>query len=376
MVTQLTDSRPETVPAMATAIGVDSPEAVVFRGDGEPKTPDSMVAQLADIVRRRGIEPDSYSQGGVVGELEAAMADKLGKEASVFMPSGTLANHLAIRLLCAGKSRAIVQEQSHLYHDSGDTTQRLSGINLIPLAPSRPYFTLDETRRAVSESVGGRVAAPVGALMIESPVRRQRGQIMPMDEMRRVTDFCAANGIPTHLDGARLFMMSAATGVSPADYASMFDTVYVSLYKYFGAPFGAILAGSADFCRDLFHHRRMFGGGLSGVALAAALALDGMDGFDRRFADAMRKARELFDELNRMPGLSATSYEHGSNIFRLTLPPGMDGERFTERLAEFGIFASADEDDCSSVHLTVNTTILRQTNERIASAFRAVINIG
>ena len=220
MATQTTKVRP--VPA--TAICVDSPEAVVFRGDGEPKTPESMVAQLAGIVRRRGIEPDSYSQGGVVGELETAMADKLGKEAAVFMPSGTLANHLAIRLLCAGKSRAIAQEQSHLYHDSGDTTQRLSGVNLVPLAPSRPHFTLDEVRRAVSESVGGRVAAPVGALMIESPVRRQRGQIMPLDEMRRVTDFCAANDIPTHLDGARLFMMSAATGVSPADYAARCST--------------------------------------------------------------------------------------------------------------------------------------------------------
>ena len=252
----------------------------------------------------------------------------------------------------------------------------MSGINLVPLAPSRPHFTLEEVRRAVAESVGGRVAAPVGALMIESPVRRQHGQIMPMDEMRRVADFCAANGIPTHLDGARLFMMSAATGVSPAEYSAMFDTVYVSLYKYFGAPFGAILAGSAEFCRDLFHHRRMFGGGLSGVALAAALALDGMDGFERRFADAMRKAGKLFDELNQIPGLCVVPYEHGSNIFRLTLPNGADAERFTERLAEFGVFASADEDDrppIPSIHLTVNTTILRQTNERIASAFRECI---
>ena len=376
MITQLEDSRPAPASVPATAIAADSPEAVVFRGDGEPKTPESLVAQLADIIRRRGIEADDYSQGGVVSELETAFARKLGKEAAAFMPTGTLANHLAIRLLCAGKPRAIVQEQSHLYHDTGDTVQQLSGINLAPLAPSRPYFTLDEVRRAVAESESGRVLAPVGALMIESPVRRQRGQIMPLDEMRRVADFCAANDIPTHLDGARLFMMSAATGVSPAEYAAMFDTVYVSLYKYFGAPFGAILAGTAEFCQDLFHHRRMFGGGLSGVALAAALALDGMDGFERRFAAAMRKASELFCELNRMRGISVIPYENGSNIFRLALPPDADAERFTESLSELGVFASPDEDDRSSIHLTVNTTILRQTNERIASAFRTAIDIG
>ena len=202
--------------AARTAVedGINASDAVVFRGDGEPKTPEGLVARLSEIVSSRGIEADNYSNGGVVGELEERFAAILGKEAAVFMPSGTLANHLALRMLCGGKPRAIVQEQSHLYHDTGDCVQQLSGINMVPLAPGRPYFTLDEVRDAVEESVGGRVLTPVGALMIESPVRRQHGQIMPLDEMRKVAAFCSEQGIPTHLDGARLFMMSAATGVS------------------------------------------------------------------------------------------------------------------------------------------------------------------
>jgi threonine aldolase len=353
--------------------GINSADAVVFRGDGEPKTPESLVATLSDIVSRRGIEADNYSNGGVVGELEERVASLLGKEDAVFMPSGSLANHLAIRLLCGSSPRAIVQEQSHLYHDTGDCVQQLSGINMVPLAAGRPYFTLDEVRNAVEESTSGRVDTPVGALMIESPVRRQNGQIMPLDEMRRVADFCSEQGIATHLDGARLFMMSATTGVSPADYSAMFDTVYVSVYKYFGAPFGAILAGTADFCRDLFHHRRMFGGGLSSAALPAALALDGLDGFEDRFAKAMAKAGKLFNEINLIDGLSVSAYEHGSNIFPLTLPAGVDLEGFANRLAEFGVFVSAGEDDRTPLHLTVNTTILRQSNERISSAFRAAV---
>ena len=356
--------------------GINSSDAVVFRGDGEPKTPEGLVARLSEIVSRRGIEADNYSNGGVVGELEERLAGLLGKERAVFMPSGTLANQLAIRMLCAGKPRAIVQEQSHLYHDTGDCVQQLSGINMVPLAADRPYFTLDEVRNSVEESVGGRVLTPVGALMIESPVRRQHGQIMPLDEMRRVTAFCSEQGIPTHLDGARLFMMSAATGVSPAEYSAMFDTVYVSLYKYFGAPYGAILASTEEFCRDLFHHRRMFGGGLSSAALAAALALEGVEGFEDRFAQAMSKARCLFGELNSIPGLSVGSYEHGSNIFPFTLPSGVDLERFANRLAEFRVFVNAGEEDRVSPHLTVNTTILRQSNEQIVSAFRMAVNNG
>ena len=352
-----------------------SSNAVVFRGDGEPKSPELMVRKLAEIVDSVGIEGDNYSLGGVVEEIESRFAELLGKESAVFMPTGTLANHLAIRNLCGDKPRAIVQEQSHIYHDIGDCVQRLSGINLAPLAHERPYFTLNEVRSTVETSVGGRVLTPVGAVVIESPVRRQHGQIMPFDVMKQIAEYCKSNHIPTHLDGARLYMMSAATGISPAEYSSLFDTVYVSLYKYFGAPFGAILAGTEDFCRDLYHDRRMFGGGLSSASLAAALALRGMEGFEERFAEAMAKSGSLFDELNRMSGLNVETYKHGSNIFPLSLDTDVDIEVLIDELANRFIFVSADETDHSRIHLTVNTTILRQGNEDIARAFEAALNI-
>ena len=352
-----------------------SAQAVVFRGDGEPRSPEMMAGRLAEIAGSVGIEADSYSLGGVVEEVERRMADMLGKEAAAFMPTGTLANHLAIRNQCVGRPRAIVQEQSHIYHDIGDCVQRLSGINLIPLAHGRPYFTLDEVRDAAETATQGRVITPVGTLVIESPVRRQRGRIMPFDEMKRVTEYCAGESIGTHLDGARLFMMSAATGVSPAEYSALFDTVYVSLYKYFGAPFGAILAGTEEFCRELYHDRRMFGGGLSSAALAAALALQGMDGFEERFGEAMTKALGLFDDLNRLGGLTISPYEHGSNIFPVSLDAEVDAEILMEGLGKRFIFVYADEADETRIHLTVNTTILRQSNDEIASSFEAALNI-
>lgn len=352
-----------------------SSEAVVFRGDGEPKTPELMVRRLAEITDSAGIEGDNYSLGGVVEEVEKRLAAILGKEAAVFTPTGTLANHLAIRNQCGSRQRAIVQEQSHIYHDIGDCVQQLSGINLIPLAHERPYFTLEEVRTAVETAVSGRVLTPVGALVIESPVRRQYGQIMPFDVMREITEYCAANSIRTHLDGARLFMMSTATGISPAEYSALFDTVYVSLYKYFGAPFGAILAGPEEFCRDLYHDRRMFGGGLSSASLAAALALQGLEGFKERFAEAMSKAEGLFQELNRLEGLSVESYEHGSNIFPVTLDGDVDVEKLIEELAGYSVFVNTDEGNPTKIHLTVNTTILRQSNEDITRAFEAALNI-
>lgn len=364
-----------TAPTTPADKSITSPQAVVFRGDGEPKSPELMVRSLAEITDSAGIEADNYSLGGVVEQVEMRMAEILGKEAAVFMPTGTLANHLAIRNQCGRGQRAVVQEQSHIYHDIGDCVQQLSGINLIPLAHERPYFTLDEVQAAVETAVGGRVLTPVGTLVIESPVRRQHGQIMPFDVMKQITEYCAANSIRTHLDGARLFMMSAATGISPAEYSALFDTVYVSLYKYFGAPFGAILAGTKEFCRDLYHDRRMFGGGLSSASLAAALALEGVEGFEERFAEAMSKAEALFVKLNRLGSMNVESYEHGSNIFQVALDTDVDIERLIEELANYSVFVNTDEGNPSRIHLTVNTTILRQSNEDITRAFEAALNI-
>lgn len=352
----------------------DSPTSVVFSGDGEPKTPDSMLSQLVSIQQNGGIASDTYTLGGVVEELEQRMAQELGKEAAVFMPTGTLGNHLAIRRLCGLKPRAVVQEQSHLYNDTGDCVQQLSGIHMVPLGQDEAFFTLSQLEAAVTRSETGRVSNSVGAMMIESPVRRQGGQVMPLAKMKEMTDFCREHGIGTHLDGARLYMMSGASGVSPAEYSALFDTVYVSMYKYFGAPFGAILAGTEEFCEGLYHDRRMFGSGLSSSAFAAALALNGVDGFEERFARAMSQGRSLFNELSKIDGMHVGPYEHGSNIFPLTLDESIDIDALADRLKENWIFVPTTADDYGRHHLTVNTTLLRQSNDEIVTAFREALS--
>ena len=351
----------------------DSGTAVVFRGDGEPDSPSRLLERLAAIESGPGFESDSYSLGGSVAALERYFADALGKEAAIFMPTGTLANHLAVRALCGGKPRAIVPEQSHLHHDSGDCVQRLSSINLIPLAKGRPGFTLEELQEAVSESISGRVVSPVGAMMIESPVRRQQGRTVPYQDMKAMTDYCRSQGIRTHLDGARLYMMSAASGISPREYAALFDTVYVSLYKYFGAPFGAVLAGDSRWIDGMYHTRRMFGGGLSHACLAAALALHGAQGFEERFQTAMEKGRSLFKSLSGLDGIQVTEFEHGSNIFPMSLDDEVDAEAMADALRRSDVHVYPLENPESGFTLTVNTTILRQPNETIRDAFREAL---
>ncbi|MBM3944300.1 MAG: low specificity L-threonine aldolase [SAR202 cluster bacterium] len=353
---------------------ITDPDAVVFRFDGEQTTPANMIGRMQKYQDEHGYEQDTYALGGTVATLEKKAAEVLGTEAAMFVPTGTLANHLAVRRHCGTRGRAVIQEQSHLFTDSGDTVQRLSGINMVPLAEGRVYFTADELRAAHKRSVTSRVLNPIGCVIVETPVRRQGGQIVPFEELQAITGFCREQGIPSHLDGSRLFMMCAATGIAPREYAAMFDTTYFSLYKYFGAPFGAILGGSARFIDGLYHDRRMFGSGLPTATLVAGLALQGMEGFEERFSAALQKAIDLFDGLNQLEAVSIQPFQHSSNIFPMKLAEGIDAREFAARLKKRSVFVFPEEEAFGgSTLLHVNTTVLRRSNEDIVGAFEEAL---
>src|SRR5262249_47429719 len=210
----------------------DDDHLVHFRSDGLALSPAEYADLLVRIAADRAIAADEFTREGVVRELEERIAAMLGKETAVFLPSGTLANHLALRLLAQRGRRVLVQRESHIYNDSGDCAQELSGLTLIPLAPERATFELSEVAFEVARAEEGRVAAPVGVISIESPVRRVAGEVFDFSEMRRIAAFARERGIALHLDGARLFLVCPYTGITPQSYAALFDTVYVSLYKY------------------------------------------------------------------------------------------------------------------------------------------------
>ena len=127
---------------------------VQFRSDGLALSPADYAAIAGGARRDRGIEADDYSRGGVVAELEARMAALLGKEAAVFMPTGTLANHLALRLLARRGNASWFRPESHFYNDEGDCAQTLSGLTLVPLAPGRATFSLAEIEAGCRRRAG------------------------------------------------------------------------------------------------------------------------------------------------------------------------------------------------------------------------------
>jgi threonine aldolase len=346
-----------------------TPSPVYLWGDSDRIAPKDLIARLVKYENDKGIEQDTYSLGGIIETLELEMASLLGKEAAIFMPTGTLANHLVLRHLCVTQQRVIIPEQSHIYNDTGDGLEKLSGIKLLPLGKNKAGFSITEFKSAVRKSQEGRVPTPIGALVIESPVRRKQGAVIAFDDMKTITDYARSQGIASHLDGARIFMMSAATGIPIKNYTALFDTVYVSMYKYLNAPAGAILAGPSDLMESMVGTRRMFGGALAGTYLYGALALEALQDFPENYAVAFQKATDLFAQLNTLNGIDIHALENGSNIFSLRLSDNIDYDTFHHQLNGAEVFLNPNPVPPNALTIAVNTSILRQTNDEMTATF-------
>jgi threonine aldolase len=276
----------------------------------------SLLMKLADEGK---IKADYYSNDGVVAEMENTFAKLLGKESAIFMPTGTLANQMAVRKLAAVNRRVIVQEQSHLFNDSGDCAQTLSGLTLIPLGENKVNFSLPDVERVLDKSAKARVETKVGVISIETPVRRQMDRIFAFEDMKTITDFARNHQIKTHLDGARLFVQAVHTNKDPAAFGAMFDTVYTSLWKCFNAASGAILAGPKSFTENMFHERRMFGGSLPYAWPYAAVALHYADSFLPDYKKAWANAEIFFTAIQKDERCKIVPFENGSHIVRLNI---------------------------------------------------------
>jgi threonine aldolase len=354
------------------AAAQSSPAPVIFAGDGLNLSPAQYANLLATLAAKEHFRGDRYLQSGPVEDLEHAMATLLGKERALFLPTGTLANHLAVRVLAGDTRKALVQTESHLYRDEGDCAQLLSGLNLVPLGPGRATLTADEVSKAVEEAAGPPYPAPVGAISIESPVRRRDGEVFDFEQMKRICAYAGRKQIGTHLDGARVFLASAYTGISPAQYAALFDTVYVSMYKYFNAPFGAILCGPSPLIAKVEKLRHQFGSAIFQGWESAAVALHHLDGFGERYQTAVGNGEKLFELLRSSGKFEIDRVPSGSNIARLRLASGGALDQLRERLAEASIRIGGAK-GTTEANLQINETINRRTVEEIAGAFVAAV---
>lgn len=357
-----------TTPSPAT----DMFKRVNFGTDGLGFNMREYATLLHETVMARPLSADFYSNGGVIGEIEKAFAERLGKQAAMFVPTGTLANHIAVRKLAGNDRRVLVQAESHLYNDSGDGAEVLSGLNLIPLAAGGRMPTLDEVKQWVERSARGRVEMKVGAIAIESPVRRLDHQMVPFAELERISGYAREQGIRLHLDGARLFNLPRHSGRSVRDYAALFDTVYVSLWKHFNGTAGAILAGDAAFIDGLYHTRRMFGGSLPRAWPNVALVPRYLTRYEEDYARSWQSTERLIALLEADGRFRARRVPDGTSRFFLGVT-GIAPDVFSGRAASANVYLPQAIPDTGEFPMDVNATILRMTPDALARIFIGAI---
>ncbi len=347
---------------------------VNFISDGLRFSPEEYVQKLQEINKHAPIQADVYGSGGATKHLEEAFAKLTGKEKAIFMPSGTMANQLAIKLLNGQNTKAIVPENSHIFRDEADAAQAVHGQRLIPVGNGKPFFEQQDLEATLGYLDKGEVfKSGLGTIGIESPVRRADGVAVPFDTIKKISTFCRGKGYKLHLDGARLHLASAFTGVSIAQYASCFDTVYISLYKYLNASSGAILCGNADVVEKMAHQIKIHGGTTYQTWSASAMALHYLDGIEQRWKSVVQNADYLVSAFNEIKGLKISSIVNGTNIFELALADSLDSNALALALREQNIWVRKANKK-RIIKLQFNESLLRRTPADLVDAWMKSAN--
>lgn len=260
---------------------------------------------------------DQYGEDPTMNRLQERIAAFLGKEAALWLPSGTMANQVALRLLTRPGDDVIVSRESHaVWHETGGSAAN-AGVQFTEIG-ERGIFGAEDFL-AAAKPRDHVLYPPTTLAQIENTHNRMGGVVFPQDEAERVCAAARAHGVATFLDGARLWNAAIASSRSPAELAAPFDLVAVALSKGLGAPGGSLLAGSSTLIARAARYRRMFGGAMRQVGFYAAAGLYALEHNLARLADDHAHARLLAERLTASPRilLDLATVQTNIVVFRL-----------------------------------------------------------
>jgi threonine aldolase len=322
------------------------------------------------------LEPDMYGEGGAVTVLETEVRELLGKPAAVFMPSGTMAQQIALRIHADRRGRHVVafHPTCHLELHEDKAYQRLHGLVGRPVGNARELLTLADLE-AVQE--------PLAALLIELPQREIGGRLPAWKDLVKVTRHARSRGAAVHLDGARLWESQPFYGRPLAEIAALFDSIYVSFYKGLGGPAGSLLLGEADVIAEARLWRHRHGGTLFRLWPYAAAGLAGLRARQPRMPAYVEHARAIARELARIDGVTVTPEPPQTPMMHLhlrtTAEAAIDGIRrlaSEERVWSWGGTTPTDTSGVRRVELTVGDATLELSAPDVARFVRFLLPAG
>jgi threonine aldolase len=285
-------------------------------------------AEVADEQRR---------EDPTTNRLQQTVADLLGKEAAVFLPSGAMCNAVAVKTHTQSGDAIVCGRYAHVYRSEFGGTALLSGVTTEPIDGERGIFTVEQLQAALNRFGA---YGPIPRLVcVEQTHNYGGGSIWPLEQLRAVCDAAHARKLKMHMDGARLLNASVATGIPARDYAAMCDSVWIDMSKGLGCPVGAVLAGTKEFIDHAWRWKHAFGGAMRQSGILAAAGLYALEHHVQRLADDHANARRLAEGLTRIPGvrLDPAAMPETNILFFDTTDAGISPADFVAHLLNAGV---------------------------------------
>ncbi len=288
-----------------------------------------MAAEVGD--EQAGLDP-------TIDALCDRMAALLGKQAAMFLPSGTMCNQIAILTHCRPGDAILAHETAHVLNSEGGGAAALTGAHIMPLAGPRGMFSADTLREALVAQPS-RYDMPQTLVAVEQTANLGGGAVWDLRALDEVAELAHARGIATHMDGARLMNAVVASGVAPAEMVAGYDSVWLDFTKGLGAPLGAVLCGSAEFIDRAWRWKQRLGGSLRQGGICAAACLYALDHHVDRLAEDHANARSLARGLAQIDGVTVEQPQTNL-VFFDTSGSGREAEELASRLRDHGVLIS------------------------------------
>jgi threonine aldolase len=280
-----------------------------LRSDTVTKPSDAMRKAMA----RAEVGDDVYGEDPTVNRLQDMAAAMLGKKAALFVPSGTMANQLSIRIQTQPGQEVIVESKSHIVRYEQGAAGALSGVQLHWVTGERGLMTAEQIEAAIRPKDPYSITTAL--ICLENTHNAGGGTIYPLSTIERIREVAIRHGIPMHLDGARLFNAVAATTLPPASYAQNFETVSLCLSKGLGAPVGSlILTNDSALIDKVRRFRRMYGGAMRQAGILAAAGIYALEHNIGRLKEDHDNAKRLARKLQQLPSVSINLQHVDTNI--------------------------------------------------------------
>lgn len=325
---------------------------------------------MREAMLRAELGDDVYGEDPTANRLQERAAERLGKEAALYVPSGTMANQLALWVHCRRGDEVIVGEGAHNANYESGAGAVLAGVQFAT-AGRGGLFSAEELREAVRPEA---YYLPRSRLVsLENTHNRAGGKVWPQAQVESVVAEARRLGLRAHLDGARIYNAAVATGRDAAELAAPFDSVSVCLSKGLGAPVGSLLLGERDFIREAHRLRKLLGGGMRQVGVLAAAGLYALEHHVERLTEDHANARRFVAAMSGAPHVSIEAPE--TNIVMIDVLPGapLGAEELVARARERGVRVGTMGPRRVRVvtHLDVNEGQCRRAGEIIAEVLRA-----